>query len=165
MDDGDEQRTFSDAGSERPSDGAPMIGALVGLGALMLAPRRAAMLAGGVLLSLLAVGAGWMWKAEQHAGKTRIVAARALALEMQAFAPGSIFPCLSVIAREIRQACESVLFNSPQSIAAAVDYTEAQVDLLIEGRSPAGNQRALDVLAGTRSDGRRLSSCRVFCPT
>lgn len=57
--------------------------------------------------------------------------ARTAALAAQALAPGSALACLNTLTGDtVQDACESAVFASPASVAAAASYVEAQLALL-----------------------------------
>jgi hypothetical protein len=111
-----------------------LLAALIGLGGLMLVGRRPGGFLACLSVALFAIASWWVWNIEQRTSEVRLLAARAWALEMQALAPGSIFACLHEIADEaLKSACERVLFQSPQAIAAALQYRESQLEIFEEG--------------------------------
>ena len=87
-------------------------------------------------LIVIAVFTGW-WaldslphrdlSAEQHAFETRV-----FELAMRALMPGSALACLDAIAGDVvADACEKAIFASPETTAAAVSYTAAELSLLV----------------------------------
>lgn len=68
-----------------------------------------------------------------HAADRRALAERAGDLAARALAPGSPLACLDGAAGDLVEAgCEAVLFKRPETIAAAVTYTAARLDLLAD---------------------------------
>ena len=104
--------------------------------------------------ALLATGAliGQMTLTQQLAER-RALAERAAALDRTAFAPGSALGCLDAGAGDtVENACEKVLFASPQSVAAAVAYMSARLRLLADAAALAegGGAELAPSLARTR---------------
>jgi hypothetical protein len=97
----------------------------------------------GVLLVLI-FGFGGFWvldrlAASDRAAERRALDARAFDLSTRALTPGSGLACLDAIAGPtIEDACEGLLFGSPEAIAAAVSYVAAQLVLLASGREHVG---------------------------
>jgi hypothetical protein len=70
----------------------------------------------------------------EQAAERRALSQRALALAVQAAAPGSMLGCLDSAAGDaVESACESAVFADPQSVAAAVAYVSAKLALLADG--------------------------------
>ncbi len=89
---------------------------------------------------------------ERAAGR-RALLARAAELDRSALAPGSMLPCVDGTAGEtVGDACEKTVFASAQSVATAVAYMGARIDLLSEAAvlSKHGETGALAALASTR---------------
>ncbi len=87
-------------------------------------------------------------RAEQH----RALDERAFALKLQALAPGSALPCLEPLAPAIQDGCEKVLFAGPDTVAAAVAYVTAQLELLADARAhmQASGQSYSDAIMALR---------------
>jgi hypothetical protein len=85
---------------------------------------------------LVLIGGMFWWRAGD--GEQQMVDARAIELTMQAAAPGSAFACLDVVANaDVEQACEAVLFATPEAVARAIAYVDARVSVLAAGASLA----------------------------
>jgi hypothetical protein len=83
----------------------------------------------------------------ERAAERRALLARDAELNRMALAPGSALACLDAGAGEtVENACEKLVFASPQSAAAAVGYMDARLKLLADAEE-AG---ALAELAATR---------------
>jgi hypothetical protein len=102
-------------------------------------------------VALLAVGAGLMWVvADSLGGRDRsaerhVVEARAIELTLRAIAPGSPLACLDTVANEtIEAGCEKSLFASPQTVAAAVAYVDARLNLLADSLEVATRDRGYE---------------------
>lgn len=83
----------------------------------------------------LALGLGWniheRLAAGDRAAERRALDSRLAALTLQAVAPNSALACLSTSAGEaVDAACEKSLFASPETVAAALAFAEARLDLL-----------------------------------
>lgn len=90
--------------------------------------------AGTVRLVFVVLGAGvgglLTWAVFGNAERNALQA-RAESLTAQALAPGSALACLNALTGEtVQSACESAVFASPASVAAAVSYVQAQFVLL-----------------------------------
>jgi hypothetical protein len=69
-----------------------------------------------------------------RAEERRALQSRAAELTARAMAPGSPLACLDASAGEVVEAvCESALFASPESVAAALSYVIARLTLLSDG--------------------------------
>lgn len=69
----------------------------------------------------------------RQAADRRALAQRAGELATQALVPGSPLACLDGAAGDlVESGCETVLFKRPETIAAAVTYTAARLDLLAD---------------------------------
>jgi len=120
-------------------------GALAGvvIALLILALRRAGSqgVAGlFVRFALLAAAVAFAWgfldqgTRRDRADERRALQARAMTLTAQALAPGSPLSCLDGAAGDaVQDACERVLFASPESVAAATAYVAARLTLLADG--------------------------------
>ena len=89
----------------------------------------------------------------ERAAERRALDQRSLALTAQALAPGSMLGCLDSAAGEaVESACETAVFDDPQSVAAAVAYVSARLALLADGLDYARNADAdfAERLAGLR---------------
>ena len=89
---------------------------------------------------------------ERAAGR-RALLARVAELDRSALAPGSMLPCVDGTAGEtVGDACEKTVFASAQSVAAAVAYMGARIDLLSEAAALAkhGDAGVLAALASSR---------------
>jgi hypothetical protein len=100
-------------------------------------------------VALLLVGGGLMWVVtDSLGGRDRstarsVLEARMTELTLRAIAPGSPLACLDTVANEtIEAGCEKTLFANPQTLAAAVAYAEARLNLLAD---------AVEVVARDRS--------------
>ena len=105
------------------------IASLLGLGR-----SRKGFAAGTLRIALIALGAGLggslTWAVFGNAQRDALQA-RAAALMAQAMAPGSALACLdSLTGDPVQGACERAVFASPESVAAAASYTDAQFVLL-----------------------------------
>jgi hypothetical protein len=119
---------------------------------ILLAAERA----GGVALitSLFRVGliaaavlGAWLYvqlgdvaaKDPNRDSERRALDDRKTALMAGSIAPGSALSCLDKLAGEaVESACEKALFASPESVASAVKYVVAQIELLNDGTAYAG---------------------------
>jgi hypothetical protein len=89
---------------------------------------------------LVLIGGMFWWRAGD--GEQQMVDARAIELTMQAAAPGSAFACLDVVANaDVEQACEAVLFATPEAVARAIAYVDARVSALAAGALLAARDR------------------------
>ena len=90
---------------------------------------------------------GWTW-IDQLGLRERATARRALEgreseLIARAVAPGSALACLNPVGNEaVETACEQVVFASPQTIASAIAYVDAQLALLADGLEYASRDRS-----------------------
>jgi hypothetical protein len=95
----------------------------------------------GLLLIFAPLGATWLldrWSARDLAAEGRAITARAFELSMRALAPGSALACLDgTVGEPIQDACEKVLFATPESAASAISYVSAQVSLLAAAKQHA----------------------------
>lgn len=133
----------------------------VGVLAFMRAGFDGAVAVVGSALVLVAILIGWgaldqlargSLAAERHA-----LDARASDLAARALAPGSALSCLDAIAGEVvEDACEKVLFASPEATAAAVGYVAAQLALL----GSAGGQARKDGNSGVAHVRRAVETDR-----
>lgn len=110
-----------------------------------------------VLAMLIAAGATFVALDRigdrEHAADRRALAQRAGELAARALAPGSPLACLDGAAGDLVEAgCETVLFKRPETIAAAVTYTAARLDLLADAVAygKAGDGSFDRVTAGLR---------------
>src|SRR5476651_776651 len=90
---------------------------------------------------------GWTWidysAVREHAAERRALDVRASELTARAVAPGSALACLTPIGIEtVDAACEQAIFASPQMVAAAVAYVDAQLLLLSDGLEYASRDRS-----------------------
>jgi len=88
-----------------------------------------------------------------HAADRRALAQRAGELAARALVPGSPLACLDGAAGDLVEAgCETVLFHRPETVAAAVTYTAARLDLLADAVAygKAGDTSFDRVTAGLR---------------
>ena len=96
----------------------------------------------GAAVVLVVVLTGW-WAVDHlarrdRAGERRALDVHAFELASRALVPGSALACLDAIAGEtVEDACEKVLFASPEAAAAAVSYVAAQLSLLSSARDQA----------------------------
>jgi hypothetical protein len=84
--------------------------------------------AGVIVVAVL----GWTWidqsAQREHAAERRALDARASELTARVVAPGSVLACLTPVGIEtVDAACEQAVFASPQTVAAAVAYVDAQL--------------------------------------
>jgi len=88
----------------------------------------------------------------ERAAERRAIDLRAGQLAALALAPGSPLACLDGTAGEgVESACEQTLFARPATVAAAVSYTAARIDLLRDGATFARRDPAFEPkLAGLR---------------
>ena len=125
--------------------------------AILLAAERA----GGVALitSLFRVGliaaavlGAWLYvqlvdvaaKDPNPDSERRALDDRKTALMAASIAPGSALSCLDELAGEaVESACEKAVFASPESVASAVKYVVAQIELLNDGTAYAGRGELL----------------------
>lgn len=91
-------------------------------------------------IALVAVVAGSAWifadrsEKQERVAERRAFDLRAMELTARALAPASPLGCLDAGAGEaVEGACENALFANPQSVAAAVIYTDARLSLLADG--------------------------------
>ncbi|HZP75721.1 MAG TPA: hypothetical protein VFB45_06225 [Pseudolabrys sp.] len=129
---------------------------LMVLGALALRPLRTATLAAvlGAVVAFVGFAAGLALIERNHdAAERRTLDARAAELSARSLAPGSPLACLDDGAGEaVETACEKAVFAHPETVAAAVSYVAARVDLLAATTRFASRDRAY---AGTVSQLRR----------
>lgn len=90
-----------------------------------------------VLAMLIAAGATFLaldrFGDREHAADRRALAQRAGELAARALVPGSPLACLDGAAGDqVEGGCEAVLFRRPETVAAAVTYTAARLDLLAD---------------------------------
>jgi hypothetical protein len=89
---------------------------------------------GLAVLVLAAVFLFERMRESEQAAERRALDQRALALAVQAAAPGSMLGCLDSVAGDaVENACESAVFADPQNVAAAVAYVSAKLALLADG--------------------------------
>jgi hypothetical protein len=97
-------------------------------------------------LAVLVLAAGFLLERmgeNERAAERRALEQRALALAVQAAAPGSMLGCLDSAAGDaVENACESAVFADPQNVAAAVAYVSAKLALLADGVAYARNTDA-----------------------
>ncbi len=109
----------------------------------------------GALAFLVFAGMTFLERIDRYdeAQERRAFEVRMSELSARATAPGSTLGCLEpMIADTIDEACEKVLFNTPESIAAATAYENARLSLLarvleFQGRNPGSLD---DLVAGLR---------------
>jgi hypothetical protein len=135
---------------------------IIEAGALMRThfERRGVPLLHGALI-IIAVVTGW-WaldrlphralSAEQHAFETQL-----FELATRALMPGSALSCLDAIAGDVvKDACEKAIFASPETTAAAITYTAAELSLLASAsdrvRSTALSLRAAQLRHSIEAD-------------
>ena len=115
---------------------------------------RIALSAAALALALLAVLAVLDRLGDNaRAAARQALLMRAAELERSALQPGSMLPCVDGTAGEsVGNACETRVFATPQSTAAAVAYMGARIDLLEDARALVrrGDTRVRAALAGTR---------------
>ncbi|MEJ2626157.1 MAG: hypothetical protein P8Z80_17010 [Pseudolabrys sp.] len=115
---------------------------------------RIALSAAALALALLAVLAVLDRLGDNaRAAARQALLMRAAELERSALQPGSMLPCVDGTAGEsVGNACETRVFATPQSTAAAVAYMSARIDLLEDARALVrrGDTRVRAALAGTR---------------
>lgn len=133
---------------------APMAGALAVLFVVLAvmawrrAPTRLLLPLGGLILGALAV-LTVIDRASlgQHAAERRGLLTRAIELTRSALSPGSPLACLVAGAGEtVETACEKSVFASPQTVAMAVIYMDACLNILASaavGKDDAELDRAL----------------------
>lgn len=86
----------------------------------------------------------------EGAAERRALLARDSELNRMALAPGSALSCLDAGAGEtVENACEKLVFATPQSAAGAVAYMDARLKLLAEAAA-TGHKSVPAVLASTR---------------
>jgi hypothetical protein len=105
-----------------------------------------------VLVAALLVGLNRAAVSSRDAAR-RALLARAAALDRAVLSPGSALACLDAGAGEtVENACEKMVFRSPQSVAAAVAYMDARLALLSEAAKLAkrGDRSVMNTLAATR---------------
>lgn len=87
-----------------------------------------------ILVAVVALGGWWLLDQvgrAERAAEHRALEQRAAELAARAVAPGSALACLDGIAGdEVEEACEKVIFASPENVAAAVSYVAAQFAVL-----------------------------------
>jgi hypothetical protein len=99
-----------------------------------------AVVVAGLGLALVAVDRVVMY---ERAAERRALDLRAGELTARALAPGSALACLDGVAGEgIESACERALFARPETVAAAVSYMAARIDLLSDGAAFAKRREA-----------------------
>ncbi|MBN9052098.1 MAG: hypothetical protein J0H78_21780 [Rhizobiales bacterium] len=110
-----------------------------------------------VLAMLIAAGATFLafdrFGDREHAADRRALAQRAGELAARALVPGSPLACLDGAAGDLVEAgCETVLFRRPETVAAAVTYTAARLDLLADAVAfgKEGDTSFVRVTAGLR---------------
>jgi len=88
-------------------------------------------------VALVLIGASMSWIVLAGASRPDIAAerraldARVQELQTRAAAPGSALACLDAMAGEtVEASCEKALFQTPETMAAAVSYVSAQLNLL-----------------------------------
>jgi hypothetical protein len=106
---------------------------------------------------------GWTWidysALREHAAERRALDARANELAARAVAPGSALACLTPVGIEtVDAACEQAIFASPQTVAAAVAYVDAQLLLLADGLEYASRDKSYG--AGLERPRRTLEADR-----
>ena len=139
-----------------------------------------------LLMALVIGGVAWLaleqWRAADRAAEKRGLLVRAVELNARSLVPGSPLACLAAGAADgLDNACENVVFGTPESAAAAVAYTDAQLALLADASDLAarGEPNLTDNFAGLRRtleidryglvahllstrDGCTVESCRYF---
>ena len=117
------------------------IAGVAALGAIAVGPygRRGVRLA----LSLIAFAAFfgtavWLWSYLGFIDQRRSIEARLGELRAQALGAGSALACLERSGEAVENACEQMLFSTPESLAAANLYTGARLDLLMAAANYAG---------------------------
>jgi hypothetical protein len=118
----------------------------VGFGAL---PRMLVPLAALVIAAIgISVVSDRLRMADRDAER-RALLARDAALDAAAMAPGSALACLDArVGEAVENACERMVFATPQSAAAAVAYMDARLKLLAD--AAAHDRSVLAMLASTR---------------
>jgi hypothetical protein len=130
---------LSVAGSSLPLWAAAVVAALVIIAGMVAFVRNgvdgvSASLMQGAVVLMVAL-AGW-WTIDHFARRDMLaerqaLEARAFELAARAMAPGSALACLDAIAGDVvEDACEKLLFASPEATAGAVSYVAAQLSLL-----------------------------------
>jgi hypothetical protein len=108
--------------------------------ALITSLFRVGLIAAAVLGAWLYVQLGDVTaKGPNPDSERRALDDRKRALMAGSIAPGSALSCLDKLAGEaVESACEKALFASPESVASAVKYVVAQIELLNDGTAYAG---------------------------
>ena len=112
--------------------------AVVALLAIVTVLRVGSRQAFGLLgAAVILAGAGWLvldrLDAQAKAEQRRNIEARLAALQAHALRPNSNLSCLDTTGGNVvYEACERVLFSSPEQISAALNYVSARIDLLRE---------------------------------
>ena len=76
---------------------------------------------------------------QEHTADRRSLEARLAELTARSLAPGSALGCLDAVASVlVENACERLLFASPEAVAAAVEYVDARFSLLASSAALAG---------------------------
>ncbi|HEY7248467.1 MAG TPA: hypothetical protein VH678_31780 [Xanthobacteraceae bacterium] len=112
-------------------------GAVVGLGFVAVRNMRRVSILSIVIVCIIAGTVVWVLDrlaARDFAAERRALDERAFALSLQAFVPGSALACLEPLAPVIQDACEKTLFAGPETVAAAVAYVTAELELLSDAR-------------------------------
>lgn len=124
--------------------------------AIVTAWRRAGarLLLPSVFLMLMALAATALinqFSLAQRAAERRALIARAGALARSALVPGSPLACLDADAGQtVEAACEQAVFAAPQTVAAAVAYTGAQLQLLKDAAVFSGDKAVAAALSPIR---------------
>lgn len=103
------------------------------------------LLRGAAVLVFAALAWGWLdlSLSRERAAERRTLETRAAELAARALAPGSALACLNGVGHEaVEAACAQAVFASPQTVAAAVAYAEARLQLLADGLEFAKRDRA-----------------------
>jgi hypothetical protein len=99
----------------------------------------------GAVLILIALGWGWFnfSALREQAAERRALNARATELAAVALAPGSALACLNATGNEaVESGCLEAVFATPQTVAAAVAYTDARLKLLADGLDYANRDKS-----------------------
>ena len=115
------------------------VGLFIVIGVLTLT-RAGAKFAGALLrVAAVLVGIGVVWllydqaTQNERAAERRALDQRGTELAARAIAPGSPLACLDAVAGDtVETACETSVFASPQSVAAAVSFVSARLALLAD---------------------------------
>lgn len=99
--------------------------------------------AGLLIFAVLA----WLWLGDsdkrEQAAERRALDVRTSELTAQAIAPGSALACLDGVGLEaVDAACVQAIFASPQTVSAAVAYTNARLSLLADGLGYAARDKS-----------------------